>query len=224
MEMTADKTGVIPPIQFCAPFSLAANLRGIEPLIFDILMDPDFAAELFTRLVDEVIAPWIRHLMELFPEATAIAGADATASVPILSPTMIEQWVMPYLERLRDTTHSDLNIPNWVGEAGLRKPLELMDLKLSATMHFIEGQDPDVEKLGPEYYVEYAARHDVPLILGVGAAFLALSTATEVFDRVKKYVQVGKQHDRFALYLCNLGATTPEDNVRAAIAALHQHG
>ncbi len=224
MEMTAEETGVDPSIQFCAPFSLAANIRGIETLILDMLMNPDFAAELFRRLVDDVTAPWIRHLLDLFPTATTIAGADATASVPILSPTMLEQWVMPSLDRLREATHPDLSVPNWIGEAGLREPLDLMDNKLAATQHFIEGQDPDVEQLGPEYYVAYAERHDVPLVLGVGAAFLALSKPADVFDRVKHYVEAGMQHDRFALYLCNLGATTPDDNVRAAIAAVHEHG
>ena len=224
MDMTAERIGVTPPIAFCAPFSLAANIRGIEALIFDILLNPDFAAELFRRVVDNLVAPWIRHLMDLFPDATTISGADATASVPILSPTMIEEWVMPYIARLRDATHPDLSVPNWIGEAGLKEPLDLMDRKLTVTQHFIEGQDPDVEKLGPDYYVEYADRNDVPLVLGVGASFLALSSPSKVFDRVKHYVRTGMQHDRFALLLCNLGATTPEDNVRAAIAAVHEHG
>ncbi len=224
MEMTADLSGVVPPIAFCGPFSMAANIRGIEALIFDILLDADFADQLFRRVVDDVLVPWIRHLIRLFPEATTIAGADATASVPILSPTMIGEWVIPYIERLRDATHPDLSVPNWIGEAGLREPLDLLDRKLAVTRHFIEGQDPDVEELGPEYYVDFAQRHDVPLVLGVGASFLALSKPAEVFERVKHYVQVGMQHDRFALYLCNLGATTPDHNVHAAIAAVHEHG
>jgi len=36
-------TGLEPPLSFCAPFSLAANLRGIESLLMDIYTDPDSA-------------------------------------------------------------------------------------------------------------------------------------------------------------------------------------
>jgi uroporphyrinogen-III decarboxylase len=64
----------------------------------------------------------------------------------------------------------------------------------------------------------------VPLILGLGAAFLALSTPREVFDRVTHYLEVGGKNGHFALLLCNLGATTPPENVMAAIKAVHRYG
>ena len=88
----------------------------------------------------------------------------------------------------------------------------------------MEGQDPDVAALGPAFYKEYAEQHDVPLVLGVGASFMALSTPKEVRERVRHYVEVGGKNGRFALYLCNLGATTPPENVRAAIEAVHTYG
>ena len=53
-------TGLSPSLQFTSPFSLAANLLGIERLILDIYRDPDFARDLFDTLDDEVLAPWIR--------------------------------------------------------------------------------------------------------------------------------------------------------------------
>lgn len=224
MEMTAVKTGIPPSIVFCGPFSFAANVRGIETLIFDMLDSQEFAHEFYERCVDNVIGPWINYLVDVFPDVTSITGADATASIPIVSPTMSRDWVMPYIQRLRKVTRDDVSIPNWIGEANLKDPDLYMDMKLDVTQHFIEGQDPDVERLGPEYYIEYADRHDVPLVLGVGASFLTLAKPQDVYDRVKYYVQPGMQHDRFALYLCNLGATTPEVNVRAALDAAKTHG
>lgn len=224
MDMTAAKTGIPPSIVFCGPFSFAANIRGIETLIFDMIDAPEFAHELYRRVVDNVIGPWINYLIQTFPDVAGIAGADATASVPILSPSMAREWVIPYIKRLREVTRDDVSIPNWVGEAGLRDPDPYVDMKLEVTQHFIEGQDPDVERLGPDYYVEYAASRDVPLVLGVGASFLALAGPQEVYDRVKHYVETGMQHDRFAIYLCNLGATTPEANVRAALDAAKTSG
>ncbi len=223
-QIFLEKTGLQPTLGFCAPFSFAANIRGIEPLIFDMLDEPGFANKLFTRVTEEIIAPWIRYQQKYFPTATSIAGNDATASPPIVTTNIIRKWITPYILRLQELCGPSVYVPNWVGEARLKNPTEMLDLKLEVTPKFIKGQDPDVEKLGPELYVAYAQEHDVPLILGVGASFLALSKPEEIYKRVKYYLEVGKQHDRFALYLCNLGATTPPENVRAAIDAIRIYG
>ena len=89
---------------------------------------------------------------------------------------------------------------------------------------FVEGQDPDVEELGPALYKEYANQKGVPLILGIGAAFLALNTPQEIANRVRHYIEVGGKDGRFALLLCNLGATTPPANVKTAIGAVRKYG
>ncbi len=88
----------------------------------------------------------------------------------------------------------------------------------------VEGQDPDVAELGPAFYKAYAEKKNVPLFLGIGAAFMALSSPQEVVERIKQYIEVGGKDGRFALLLCNLGATTPPENVKAAIDAVHRYG
>jgi hypothetical protein len=137
---------------------------------------------------------------------------------------MLKEWVVPYILRLRELCGPQVYVPNWVGEKHLKKPAEMLALKLQVSPGFLEGQDPDVAALGPAFYKEYAEQHDVPLVLGVGASFMALSTPKEVRERVRHYVEVGGKNGRFALYLCNLGATTPPENVRAAIEAVHTYG
>ncbi len=219
-----EKTGLQPTLRFCAPFSLAANIHGTEQLILNMFDASDFVRELFTRVTEEIIAPWILHQRKHFPDAVGISGADAMASIPIISPDVLREWIIPYILRLRELCGAEVNVANWVGESFLKDPVEMLDLKLEVSPHFIEGQDPDVEKLGPELYVQYADKHDVPLVLGVGAGFMALAEPRRVFERVKRYIEAGKRHDRFVLYLCNLGATTPPENVRAAIDAVRTHG
>jgi uroporphyrinogen-III decarboxylase len=100
----------------------------------------------------------------------------------------------------------------------------MLDLKRQACPGFIEGQDPDVEKLGPGHCKQYAESHNLPLILGIGAAFLATATPEEVGERVKSYIEAGGKNGRFILYLCNLGATTPPKNVTAVVEAVHEYG
>ncbi len=216
--------GVPHTLRFCAPFSLAANIRGIEQLLVDMYDAPDFARSLLDRITEEVLAPWILRLKQEFPDTRAIAGDDASGSLPIVSPNILKNWIVPYVLRLRELCGPEVYVPNWVGESSLKTPETVLDLKLQVCPEFLEGQDPDVEELGPAFYRAYAAQYDVPLILGVGAGFLTLSTPEEVADRVRHYVEVGGENGRFALYLCNLGATTPPENVRAAIDAIRQYG
>ncbi len=211
-------------IRICAPFSLAANIRGIEQIFMDMYSDPDFVKELFDRIVGEVLAPWVLRLKQEFPNVKNIAADDASASLPIVSPDIIEEWILPYVMRLRELTGHDIYMPNWVGEKFLKDPEKMLDYKHQACPEFLEGQDPDVEALGPRLYKDYANKKGIPLILGVGAAFLALSTPEEVFERVRQYIEEGGKEGRFALLLCNLGATTPPENVKAAMDAVSEFG
>ena len=211
-------------LQFCAPFSLAANIRGFEPLIMDIYGDPAFARALFDRIVENLLIPWILRLKAEFPRAVSICGSDATASLPIVNLDILHNWIVPYVLRLREACGPQVYVPNWVGESYLKNPVEMLDLKRRVCPDFVEGQDPDVAKLGPEVYKQYADEHGLPLVLGVGAAFLASRKPQEVAERVRRYIEVGGTNGRFALYLCNLGATTPPENVRAAVTAVRRYG
>ena len=100
----------------------------------------------------------------------------------------------------------------------------MFELKLEVCPEFLEGQDPDVAEIGPAVYRAYADERGVSLVLGIGAGFMDLSTPGEVTARVKYYIEVGGTKGRFALYLCNLSAQTPPENIKAAIDAIHTYG
>ncbi len=215
-------TGIEPTLSFCAPFSLAANLRGIEQLLMDIYTDPGFARELMTRVTEEILAPWILCQRKHLPLSTKISGADATASLPIVNMSILREWVAPYILRLRELCGEGVCVANWIGESRLKNPAEMLELKLAVSSGSIQGQDPDVASLGPSTYKRFAQEHHVPLTLGVGAAFMATATPDEVAERVRRYASVGREGGRFALYLCNIGPNTPPENVRAAVSAAHE--
>jgi len=214
-------TGIEPGLSFCAPFTLATNLRGIEQFLVDIYTDPDFARDLLARITDEVLGPWIVYQTRHFPNSTKISGVDATASPPIVNLSLLRDWVAPPILRLREQCGTRISVANWVGERYLERPEDMLELKLRVAPGSLLGQDPDVEALGPDFYKAYADRRDVPLILGVGAAFLAQARPAAVAERVGHYVETGARGGRFALYLCNLAANTPPENVRAAVDAAH---
>lgn len=81
---------------------LAANIRGIEHLLGDIYDDLDFVRSLLEQLTEDVLAPWIQHLKKEFPNAKSICGSDAMASLPIVSPGILKEWIIPYILRLRE--------------------------------------------------------------------------------------------------------------------------
>ncbi len=214
-------TGIEPGLSFCAPFTLATNLRGIESFLLDICTDPAFARDLLDRITDEVLSPWIAYLRRHFPHSTAISGVDAAASPPIVNLPLLTAWAVPWILRLRDRCGPAVAVANWVGERYLKRPEEMLDLKRLVGPGALLGQDPDVEALGPEYYRTYADSHGVPLILGIGAGFLAQASPAAVAERVRRYIGAGARGGRFALYLCNAGASTPPENLRAAVEAAH---
>ena len=158
---------------------------------------------------------------ERWPQATSVPGADATASLPIVNLHILREWALPYIERLRELCGPEVYTANWVGERLLREPEAMLELKLAACPRWLQGQDPDVEALGPEMYKEFAVGHNVPLILGIGAAFLDASAPADIAQRVRRYVEVGGRGGRFALYLCNIGANTPPQNLRTAVDVAH---
>ncbi len=213
-------TGLEPTLNVTAPFSLAANLRGMEQLIYDIHADPSFARSLFDRLVEDVLAPWIAYQRRIFPHSP-VRGVDATASLPLVNLPILRDWAAHYIRRLREEFEPTFYVSNWVGEAYLRQPAQMLDLKLQAHPGCLYGQDPDVEKLGPEVYRAYADAQGAALVLGIGARFLAAATPAEVAERVRYYVSEGGPRGRFALYLCNVGGTTSPENLRAAIETAH---
>jgi len=219
-----DLLGEEPVLNFCAPFSLAANIRGTERLLMDIMLQPDFARELFDRITDALLIPWIMHLKQAFPGAHSICGSDATASIPIVNAAMLADWVVPWIDRLRRICGKGVYVPNWVGERYLRDPEIMLDLKRKVCPAFLEGQDPDVAAIGPAVYRQYADQCGVPLMLGIGAGFLALTTPAEIEKRVRTYIEEGGPAGRFVLYLCNVGATTPRENIRAAVSAARRYG
>ena len=223
-HLFAELVGETPTLHFCAPFTLAANIRGIEQLIMDILMQPAFATELFDRIVEELLAPWILYLKDKFPGTKGICGNDATSSIPIINMDILRDWIVPYIQRLRRMCGPEIYVPNWVGESQIKRPEEMFELKLQVCPNFLEGQDPDVAEIGPAVYKDYAEKKGLPLILGIGAGFLALSPPEEIRSRVKHYIEVGGRNGRLCLYLCNVGATTPAENIKAAVGAVSDYG
>ena len=217
-------TGYPPPIQFTSPFSMAVLVRGFENLIDDIYTNSDFAHELLCFITENLLAPWIITMKKECPNATLFRGADAMASLPMVNIKILEEFAVPYILRLKELCGDAVTAINWWGEKFLKTPEEMLRLKLKISPDLIQGQDPDVEAIGPEIFKNFAVKNRAALVLGVGNSFLQQSGEEAIRNRIAQYLKSGSSGGRFILYLCYLSAITPVDNVKAAVKAIKEYG
>ena len=144
-----EATGKLDRAYFTAPFSLAANIRGYQSLVEDMLMRPAFAHRLFEFLCDEVLAPHIEVMREKagIPDLL-MDGRDAWASPPMISFDMMDEYVVKYTNRLRDKVGGNLiTRGNW-GDAKSRDVERFFAQKTKCSPGSLSVLDPISMKLG----------------------------------------------------------------------------
>ena len=85
LSATQELTGVPPLLQISAPYSLAADIYGQEPLLADVVSDPGTVNALLDHLGDEILAPWMDHHFEVFPDGW-VELSDASGSPFFIGP------------------------------------------------------------------------------------------------------------------------------------------
>ncbi len=214
-----------PGMSYTAPFTLASRLRGVEDLLMDTLLDPEFVHDLLSFLTEEVLIPWIDTINSVNKSGNAIVGgADALASPPFQRVPQLREFVLPYLLRIREHCEDEGVVQNYWGEGIVADPEEMLEFKVECSPKVLVVQDPDLAKIGPALCKAFAEEHDITLTLGIGADVMTTMTPDQIGERVKHYVEIGKPGGRFLLYLCSVDATTPPDNLKAAVAAVREHG
>ena len=74
------------------PWTLAADLRGLERLIFDTADDPNFVHELM-KFTTELVKVWGAKIREV---GVGIGMGEASASCSVISPKIYRTFVKPY--------------------------------------------------------------------------------------------------------------------------------
>ena len=215
-------------IFFCAPFSLAVNIRGYENLIMDILYNPEFAHRLFETLCDKIIAPYVQAMRDEIARPTALAdGNDAWASPPMITWDIMENFVVRYAERLREAVGGKLvTRGNWGDSEGSDPDFaeRFWALKLRACPGFLSVLDPDLYKVGPIRVKSFAQKHDAYVTAGVDATLLKRGPVEAIIERIKQYIDAMARDGRCAIYLNQIPADTPPEHVHAAVAACRTLG
>jgi hypothetical protein len=189
LSVTQELTGVPPLLQISAPYSLAADIYGQEPLLADVVNDTGTVNALLDHLGDEILAPWMDHHFETFPDGW-VELSDASGSPFFIGPENCMQMSIrsirhmlrgkPYADRVfdnnfrgdfvagakkkgrgsrRDTENS--------AQSSQAKLLDLTDAKVSVNPVFIMRLEAD--KVNISFYEEEAIKRNLPLTSGIGS-------------------------------------------------------
>ena len=189
LRVTQELTGVPPLLQISAPYSLAADIYGQEPLLADVVSNPGTVNALLDHLGDEILAPWMDHHFETFPDGW-VELSDASGSPFFIGPENCMQMSIrsirhmlhgkPYADRVFDNNFrgdfvagvkkkgrgSRRNIQSET-QSSQAKLLELTDAKVSVNPVFIMRLEAD--KVNISFYEEEAIRRNLPLTCGIGS-------------------------------------------------------
>jgi len=189
MRVTEELTGMPPLLQISAPYSLAADIYGQEPLLADVVNDPDNVNALLDHLGDKVLGPWMDHHMEVFPNGW-VELSDASGSPFFIGPENCKNMSIRSIRHmLRDKPYADRVFDNnyrgdFVAEvkrkrrASRRKIaegantdsgslLDLTDAKVSVNPVFIMRLEADNVQIS--FYEEQAIQRTLPLPSGIGS-------------------------------------------------------
>ncbi len=215
-------------IRFCSPFSLAANIRGIENLLIDILTAPQFVHRLLAFLTDEVLIPWVQTQREVIGQAHSPAnGADAAASPPIVTVEILEEFVMPYILRMNEKIGNVTGMGYWGYSYLFKNPVKfrrMLELMASVSPKTLNCLDPDVASTGPEPYTQFALEKKMSLRLGLDTLLLQEGPLMKIAERCRRYVMVGSRAKSLVISINDISIHTPPRNVHTAVAAVRHFG
>ena len=224
-KICKEMTGRFARTFFCAPFSLAVNIRGYENLVNDIYGDPAFAHRLFEFLCDEVIVPYVEAMRsEVGNPDLAVDGVDAWASPPIITLDMMDEYVVAYTERLRRKLGERVVTLGYWGDAKSQDVERFMGQKLKCSPASLRVLDPDLYEIGPQRVKAFANERNALVSAGVDATLLGSGPVEAIVERIKYYIDTMARDGRAIVFLNQIPAETPPEHIHAAVAACHTYG
>lgn len=201
MQVYVRLTGLEPVLHLSAPYSLAADTFGQEPLLAALVHEPEFAKELLRHLADTVHRPWINDFISKFPNGW-IELSDASGSPFFVGPRNCRDISIdairylaegePWGHRVYDANYRG----DYVTQApkkdrrSARKrkamavpdaPVTLDDLteaKHSVCLHYVQRLHDD--RVPVDYYRDKAIEWNVPLFAGVGSSQIDRNSVSDM--------------------------------------------
>jgi uroporphyrinogen-III decarboxylase len=226
---------------FCSPFSFICQAMGYPRAVRALRRDRVLAQELFDYAENEAIFPFLKAQSEQ-PGVTQSAGADAWACFPNLTPEMVEEWIVPSAERMKEKGKRELGMNVMAGLAAadyceedpakfdkeimfkcwaVARKLFLMDVAFSAMGR---TQDWNIEWL-QEFAVQHGkGSRKLPIYASLNGRFVRDSTPEQIVDKIREWIDVLGRDGRVLFFIGNVPADTPPVNVHTIVHAVHTLG
>ncbi len=182
-------TGLQPVLHLCAPYSIAADTFGQEPIITALTHEPEFVNEFLDLIADRVLEPWMNQFFNRYP-AGWIELSDASGSPFFIGPQNCKNVAIRASKRLKDrntwgdrvydanyrgdyvtqaskSTSSSRRRTNKARESAGMSLDELFDVKNSVCPDYVIRLAED--RIPIDFYEQKAINHNIPLFLGIGA-------------------------------------------------------
>ena len=201
LRVSQSLSGMQPLLQISAPYSLAADIYGQEPLLNDVVHNPEFTSVLLDHIGSRVLAPWIDHFIGEFPEGW-VELSDASGSpffigtenCKTLSIRSIQNMVegKPWADRVFDCNYrGDFVTKAMKKNRGSRRKKavskenavhidieELTDLKVDVCRDFIMRLEAD--KVPVSFYRDQAIDRGIPLTTGIGSPQIDRNSVVDI--------------------------------------------
>ena len=232
LRVTERLTGMEPLLQISAPYSLAADIYGQEPLLQNVVHEPDFVNDLLNHLADQVLSPWIDHFISEFPNGW-IELSDASGSPFFIGPDNCKNMAIrsikhmidgkPWADRVFDANYrGDYVTQARKKDRGATRRRSsraatpggidlshLTDLKHSVCRDFIIRLEAD--KVPLSFYEEQAIKRGVPLTTGIGASQIDRNSIPDL-DIAKQEIHETAGQFVAAIKQVSENINLPEDN------------
>ena len=231
LRVVEELTGMAPLLNISAPYSLAADIYGQEPLLADVVNDPDNVNALLDHLGDKVLGPWMDHHFETFPNGW-VELSDASGSPFFIGPENCKNMSIrsirhmlkdkPYTERVFDNNYRG----DFVAEvkkkarASRRKAtvtadiakvnlLDLTEAKVSVNPVFIMRLEAD--KVDISFYEEQAIQRNLPLTSGIGSPQIDRNSIEDLDATKAAFTEEARSSVQAIKRVCET-IELPEDN------------
>lgn len=234
LRVTEELTGLPPMLQISAPYSLAADIYGQEPLLDDVVHNPDMVNALLDHLGDVVLGPWMDHFYEKFPNGW-VELSDASGSPFFIGPENCKSISIRAIKHmLRNKPYADrVFCNNYRGDftSEVKKKArksrrktpegansergsleELTDAKVSVNHYFIMRLDAD--KVDVSFYQDQAIKRNMALTSGIGSPQIDKNSIENMDAAKSELAEIAKYHVDAIRRVCN--ATDLSENTYVA--------
>jgi len=197
-----------------APWSIAAELRGIEQLIYDTADDPEFVH----RLMQVCTQMCLDRALAMAETGVYLKIADPTAGCSLISPKIYREFAKPYQEQVFNRLRQETNVRIGLHMCGYVDPI--MEDLISLPIDWFE-----LDSLSSLERMASLSQGKIVIRGNMSATVFVEGTKDEIYAEVKRCVDAAGQTNPLMLAPgCSIPYTAPAEKIKDFLEASYKYG